>query len=551
MDFEVSSKDLLGRIGRIETKSGVIETPHLFPVVNSLAQPISPREILDEFKCNAIMTNAYLAKKNFGTDAIEKGIHGLLNYDKVIATDSGAYQILRYGDVQTNPSEIAEFQEKIGSDIAVILDVPTGWQVDRPYAEWTVRETLSRADQTLKMITREDVLWEGPIQGGTYIDLVAEAARKMSEKPFAILSLGSPTPVMERYLFDILVDMIMAVKSNIPFSKPLHLFGAGHPIMFSLAAALGCDLFDSASYALFARQDRYMTTTGTHRLSEIQYFPCSCPACQETDPKELAVLDKRSRERTLARHNLYVCLQEIRRIKQAIIDGRLWELVEIQARAHPSLMKALTRLSAYSGFIEKQSPSTKRKGLLFLGDASIFRPELQRHSTRILKNHITKSNRLLLLVPQPSHRPFHDAPEIRRFLRQLPALAYDVVFYGPPYGFIPIEIDDVYPLSQTEAFVGDQSQTANHSLEIALRFVEKTRYKKILLYAAEDSHAKALAHKLKEICESSGKKLVVVSSHDAPWHEESVERLVSRIKTLSTRQSRSSTNPNAKKANRH
>jgi Queuine/archaeosine tRNA-ribosyltransferase len=34
MSFEVEAKDLLGRVGRLYTKSGVLETPAIFPVVD-------------------------------------------------------------------------------------------------------------------------------------------------------------------------------------------------------------------------------------------------------------------------------------------------------------------------------------------------------------------------------------------------------------------------------------------------------------------------------------------------------------------------------------
>lgn len=34
MSFEVREKDLLARIGRLKTKSGAVETPLFFPVVN-------------------------------------------------------------------------------------------------------------------------------------------------------------------------------------------------------------------------------------------------------------------------------------------------------------------------------------------------------------------------------------------------------------------------------------------------------------------------------------------------------------------------------------
>ncbi len=41
------------------------------------------------------------------------------------------------------------------------------------------------------------------------------------------------------------------------------------------------------------------------------------------------------RERLLALHNLYVTVAEISRIRQAIVDGTLWELVDERCRGHP------------------------------------------------------------------------------------------------------------------------------------------------------------------------------------------------------------------------
>ena len=99
----------------------------------------------------------------------------------------------------------------------------------------------------------------------------------MGKLPFQIHALGSPTEVMESYRYDVLADMILTAKKGLPVERPLHLFGAGHPAMFSLAVALGCDLFDSAAYALYARENRYMTENGTWRLEEMDYFPCCCP----------------------------------------------------------------------------------------------------------------------------------------------------------------------------------------------------------------------------------------------------------------------------------
>ena len=206
-------------------------------------------------------------------------IHDLLKFDGIIETDSGAYQILQYGDVEVKPDAIIRFQERLDTDIGVILDIPTDQEASKQHAKWTVDETLRRAKEAQQTITRRDILWVGPVQGGVHADLVAYSAREMAKLDFQIHALGSPTTVMQQYQYDKLVDMIMAAKLNLPADRPLHLFGAGHPMMFALAIALGCDIFDSASYALFARNDRYLTSQGTAKMEDLEYFPCTCPAC--------------------------------------------------------------------------------------------------------------------------------------------------------------------------------------------------------------------------------------------------------------------------------
>ncbi|MBC7130995.1 tRNA guanosine(15) transglycosylase TgtA, partial [Candidatus Bathyarchaeota archaeon] len=343
MSFEVKVKDLLARIGRLRTKSGTVETPLLFPVVNPSIQPITPRELREKFGLEALITNAYILKKRFKGQPVEKGIHDFLGFEGVVMTDSGAYQILVYGNVEISPEEIVTYQEQMNVDIATILDVPTGWNVTRKYAEETVAETTRRARQLFKTKTRDDILWVGPVQGGRFTDLVVKSASEMGKLPFHIHALGSPTKVMENYRFDILVDMIMAAKMTLPIDRPLHLFGAGHPMMFALAVALGCDLFDSAAYALYAKDGRYLTEMGTARLEELEYFPCSCPVCAGKTPEDVRGMADAERERFLAEHNLYACVAEIKRIKQAIRDGRLWEHLISRAHAHPSMLQAVKK----------------------------------------------------------------------------------------------------------------------------------------------------------------------------------------------------------------
>src|SRR5206468_11333432 len=93
---------------------------------------------------------------------------------------------------------------------------------------------------------------------------------------------------------DVLVEMIIAAKRTLPKGKPFHLFGAGHPVLFPFLVALGCDLFDSAAYALYARAGRYLTSEGTQLLGDIVEFACNCPACTGISPSEVLEADRKS-----------------------------------------------------------------------------------------------------------------------------------------------------------------------------------------------------------------------------------------------------------------
>jgi 7-cyano-7-deazaguanine tRNA-ribosyltransferase len=488
MSFEVRCRDMLARIGRIRTKSGLIETPTLLPVVNPGIQLVPPRTLREEFKCSAIITNAYILKRRFGADAITKGIHQLLDFDGPIMTDSGAYQILIYGEVDVNPAEIVTYQEQISADIATILDIPTGWDVSKKAAERTVNETIKRAKQLPSMASREDVLWVAPIQGGRYLDLVTCSAEELGKLPFPIHALGSPTEVMKQYRFDVLANMIVTAKINTPPQRPLHLFGAGHPFMFALAVALGCDTFDSAAYAIFARKNRYMTEYGTKRLPELEYLPCSCPICSTIDVTELKKLPIEERQKAIAKHNLYVSFAELKRIKQSIKEGRLWEHLEERSHSHPTLLQAVNQLKKYEAYIERHAPITKPSGLLFFSGLGLVRPEIVRY--RKLLTHRFKppeKAEILILLPRPSKKPFHNSREVTWLIERLSEEfsskknRFHICIYTAPFGVVPLELDEIYPLSQHEIPQSLDSKTLNYVLQQIKNYIRAYDYRQVIM----------------------------------------------------------------------
>lgn len=532
MSFEVADRDLMARIGKLETKSGTIETPMLLPVINPYLQTVPPKRLAETFGCRALITNAYLIQKNFKETATTKGLHEFLDFNGSIMTDSGAYQLLIYKDIETSPKEIVQFQETIDTDIATILDIPTGWGVTRKYAQYTVKETIKRAKALEKMKTRDDLAWVGPVQGGQHFDLVAKSAQEMGKLPFQIHALGSPTPVMEQYKFDVLVDMIATAKMNLPANRPLHLFGAGHPFMFSLAVALGCDLFDSAAYALFARNGRYLTESGTTRLEEMEYFPCSCPVCSKTDPKTVKELPKEEKQRLLAEHNLHVSFCELRRIKEAITEGRLWEHMEMRAHSHPSLLQAAKRLKKYSEYMEHQSPVTKRNGVFFFSSLGLTRPEVVSYRKRLVDRYSPPSNaKILLLLPQTGTKPFHTSKEhemVGREMRQSLGEAFNLVHvctYTAPFGVVPTELDDVYPISQNEVASPYDTETVSYVAEQAANYIENTCYKQVVLLQDPNVWGRTVVAACRRVCKRKQVPLVTLRERD-PWTKSSIEHLV-------------------------
>ncbi len=504
--FTVHSKDLMGRAGVLRTKSGAFLTPHMFPVVNPNSHGFS-QEFLNELGIHAIMTNAYLLRRA-RLDKKPEDVHETLGFRETVATDSGAYQILEYGHVAVKPRDIVEYQERINSDIGVILDFPTGFRSDPSRAGWTVDETVKRADEALRVRTRNDILWVGPIQGGIHLREIARSALEMSKRDFAIYALGSPTEVMESQRFDLLVDMIVTAKKFVPPGKPFHLFGAGHPSLFAFLVALGCDLFDSAAYALYARTDRYITSEGTVRLEDMEEFPCLCEACKGRTPREARRLKPPEREQILSKHNLQACFSELRKIREEIRKGRLWDLLELRAHTHPAMKRCLNRIAQYSDLLERFTPVSKPRGIFYFGNMSDQRPEVARYRVKVKKVAVPRS-KFLLLLPGRWRRPYREDPRyqpIVNHVRNLEGMA--VCFYSVPFGPVPLELDETYPVAQTESLDPEDSNLYQTKAEMVRDFVRRLS-PRLVFIARESEYGDAVMKEISKVV--PGSRIVSVS----------------------------------------
>ena len=452
--FEIKAKDNMGRVGVLKTKHGDVKTPALMPVIHPRKQVVD----VGKYGADIVITNAYLIYKDedLKKRAVEEGIHKLINFDGPVMTDSGSFQLSVYGDVEITNKEVIEFQEMIKTDIGTSLDIPTAPFVDREKAEADLKITLERAREAVEFKKENNIemLLNSVVQGSTYLDLRRECARELSKLDADLYPIGAVVPLMESYHYKDLVDVVMNSMKELSDTVPRHLMGAGHPMIFALCVAMGCDLFDSAAYILYAEDDRFLSTRGTFKLENLQEMPCSCEVCTKYTPDDLRAMPKEQRRDLIAQHNLHVSFAELRLIRQAIYDGNLMELVEERCRAHPALLEAVRQLGNYSRDLEKYDPRSKKSAFFYTGPESLCRAEVLRHMQKLRE---MPKKRDLVILP-PSRKPYSKfiSGKLGEFYvygdeTEFDAENTDFMVLDVPFGLIPLEIDEVYPLSQNDA----------------------------------------------------------------------------------------------------
>jgi len=447
--FQISKTDLAGRIGIMYTNHGKINTPAFVPVIHPVKQTI-PSKKIKEIGFDVVITNAYITKNNYGDEAVKKGIHKIIDYDKSIMTDSGGYQVLEYGDLEVLPPDMAKFETGILTDFAIPLDKPTGYGLPIKKAESYVKHTLKVCKQTLEDSEDNGQIWIGPIQGGEHFDLVSKSTKGLVDMGFKMLALGSPVEFMESYEYRLLAQMIVSAKKQMPESVPLHLFGAGHPLTIPFAVALGCDSFDSASYMLYAKQLRYITEDGTRYLSDIEIFPCSCEICRKYSPEQLRQLEETLKINELAIHNLYAIKLEVDKVKQAIHEGRLWEYVIKKARAHPKLFEMIDVMTENSEFLGLGTPKFKERAIFLYDKNDQFRPEIQSFHDIVRK--FKSKKKKLLITKEFNTKPGYLSQQYLSLKKKIRDFdSFQVCQYSPHLGLIPIEISDIFPAAHHES----------------------------------------------------------------------------------------------------
>jgi len=279
--------------------------------------------------------------------------------------------------------------------------------------------------------------------------LVKKSTKNLVNYGFPMLALGSPVEFMESYEYKLLAEMIIMAKKQIPDAFPVQLFGAGHPLTIPLAVALGCDTFDSASYILYAKHDRYIQEDKTVHLPDIRYFSCTCEVCTKFNPKEILSLEPEDKVNQIALHNLFAIKAEVDRVKESIHEGRLWEYVMKKMRAHPKLFEAIDIFTKNPKYFQESTPKFKERSIFLFSKEDQYRPEVLAYQATVQKFKTRK--KIVVLTKNTIIRPAYLTNEYSTLKEKFKdSESIQFCFYNPFLGIIPLELSDLYPASHND-----------------------------------------------------------------------------------------------------
>ena len=349
--FRVTATDHVARAGVLETAHGSIPTPAFMPVgTKATVKSLDPDEV-HALGAKVILANAYHLHFRPGEDVVESlgGIHAFAGWGGPILTDSGGFQVFSLRDTilaldgegvtfrsvydgskaRFTPEIVADIQSRLGSDIAMCLDVCVPAGAPREELERAVRITTQWAERTASAEKAPGQLRFGISQGGTVGHLRRRSIEEVSALPFDGFALGGLAVGESR---EDMLDCVEWAAPLLPPERPRYFMGIGDPVGILEVVARGIDLFDCVLPTRTARTGSALTWNGRLNLRNARFArdarpleeECRCPACTRFSRayvRHLVTQDEILGLRLLSLHNLWFVLDLTARARNAIERG--------------------------------------------------------------------------------------------------------------------------------------------------------------------------------------------------------------------------------------
>jgi len=349
--FSVIARDGAARAGVLRTAHGEVPTPAFMPVgTKGTVKSVDPDE-LRALGAGIVLGNAYHLHFRPGEELIAElgGLHAFMGWDGPILTDSGGFQVFSLRDTllevdddgvtfrsvydgapeRFTPELAARVQERLGSDVAMCLDICLPAGADRSELEEAVRRTTLWAQQQRDLPRAPGQLRFAITQGG----LDGELRRRSSEELVALgfdgyaiggLSVGEHREPM--------FDATTEAAAFLPEEKPRYFMGIGDPEGVLEVISRGVDMFDCVLPTRTARTGSALTREGRLNLRNARFARdqrpleegCSCPACTRFSRAYVRHLVNQQEIlglRLLSLHNLRFLLDLVAAARRAIERG--------------------------------------------------------------------------------------------------------------------------------------------------------------------------------------------------------------------------------------
>ncbi|MDR0956546.1 MAG: tRNA guanosine(34) transglycosylase Tgt [Endomicrobium sp.] len=303
------SSECEGRLGRVYTKRGVIDTPTFMPVGTQGTVKGISIELLNKTGAQIILANSYHLYLRPGVEIIKKagGIQKFNSWNGPMLTDSGGFQVFSLNDIRKinekgvefrshidgsehffSPEKSINIQKDLGADIIMCFDECTPYPVDYEYAKNSMELSLKWAKRCKKEFCKDNSYETqtlfGIIQGSIYNDLRRKSTHEMLNIDFtgyAIggVSVGEP----KEYIYRVLENTL----PSIPENKVRYLMGIGMPEDLWECVEYGIDMFDCVIPTRNGRNGQVFTSFGKINLRNAKFkddfspldTECNCPAC--------------------------------------------------------------------------------------------------------------------------------------------------------------------------------------------------------------------------------------------------------------------------------
>jgi queuine tRNA-ribosyltransferase len=349
--FSLEATDGAARAGLLRTAHGDIETPVFMPVgTQASVKALTPDELR---ACGAriILANAYHLYLRPGPEIIERAgeLHRFMGWPGAILTDSGGFQMFSLARLATvddegyhfashldgtrhtfTPESVVALQERLGSDIAMVLDDVAPAGVDEARAREAADRTLRWAQRARDAQRRAGQSLFAIVQGSTFEDLRRANARALAALDFPGYAIGGLWVGEPKTLS---LDMTQAVCAELPAAKPRYLMGVGTPEDMLGAIARGVDMFDCVYPTRCARHALALTTRGRLNLRNARYVDdfspldatCKCPTCAQFTRAYLAHCFRANEliaPRLVSLHNIWMLVELSKQVRAAIQQRR-------------------------------------------------------------------------------------------------------------------------------------------------------------------------------------------------------------------------------------